>query len=162
MSEESCVVHPWCFAEIFVESSTWSLVCSVSFTKLCVETCRPVNPSEFDRYVLCGNLWLFAGFLFLFIYTAVMRRSQSPHPSNSCKHQKKPYRVKSWCLKNCASYIHDARCCGEAMALWWWYSLFNASCTGLVVSTGVRDPWACNGESRQKVSVSLPCVKQVS
>ena len=40
------------------------------------------------------------------------------------------------CMKNRASYIHDARCCVEAMALWWWYTLLNSSCTGLEVSTG--------------------------
>ena len=59
-----------------------------------------------------GITWRALLFLpLLFLYKAVMRRSQSPQPPQSTSQHKKKYdRVKSWCLKNRASYIHDARC----------------------------------------------------
>ena len=54
-----------CFTEVCVESSTWYLVCSVSWTKLCVQMCRPVDSSDLTGQI--HSLWLFAGFLSFFM-----------------------------------------------------------------------------------------------
>ena len=62
----------WFFAEMWVDSSSWPLVCSVSFTDQCLYTCRPADPPDFTGQIRSLE-HLFAEFLFLFACNTEIR-----------------------------------------------------------------------------------------